>query len=122
MRLPLAMIALGALCGLVSGCGCSKEAPPVDDGTPSRMKDAAYTNRLNELHDAQVAVASEAAAIKAAIAALGSNPESRTEYADLTNRLSKCVDRAKTAKRQAFDTVRARILKESAENKANLKK
>ena len=118
MRFAFSIVALCALCAFVSGCGCSKEK----EAPVPRMEDPAYTNALVELHGEQVAIAGKAGEIRAKIAALGEEPEKSPEYADLTNRLAQCEAEAKAAKARAFETVRARILKESLENKENLKK
>lgn len=123
MALRLAILTLGALCCLFSGCGCSKERPAATekDGIPPRMKDAAYTNRLVQLHDAQRQIAAQAAAIRAEIEKLGPEAEKKPEYAALTNRLADCTAAFVKARQEALGTVRARILKESGQ-KGNLKK
>ena len=70
MRLYLSMLALCAASLLVSGCGCSKEKTAAD-GVPARMKDAAYTNQLMQIHKGHIAVANRAAALRAKIAKMG---------------------------------------------------
>ena len=119
MFLRASIIAVGALCCLFSGCGCSKEKK----GTvvPSRMEDAAYTNRLVQLHDGRAAAAAEAAAIRAQIEKLGPNAAQKPEYAALTNRLAQCAAASERIRKETLTTIRSRILKESAE-KGNLKK
>ena len=121
MRMRLSIIALGALCYLFSGCGCSKEKPAAGDGVPPRMKDAAYTNRLTKLHDAQKSIAAQSVAIHAEIAKLGQGAEKTPEYIALTNRLAQCAAKAAQTRQEILGTVRARILEESGQ-KGNLKK
>ena len=122
----VAIIALGALCCLFSGCGgCSKEPKPpaVDDGIPPRMKDAAYTNQLVQLQAGRRAVAVKVATIRAKLAKLGPEAEKRPEYADLTNQLAQCEAASKRIRREAATTVRARVLQEAeSAKKGNLKK
>jgi hypothetical protein len=120
MRFGFPVIALAALCALLSGCGCSREKKPVD-GPAGRMEDAAYTNRLVKLRSEQASVASEIAAIKAKIAKLGDDAVKKPEYVDLTNRLAKCESEAKSVQNAARQAVRARILKDAAK-KGDLKK
>ena len=126
MLLRVAIIALGALCCLFSGCGgCSKEQkPPVaDDGIPPRMKDVAYTNQLVQLQEGRRAVAVTVAAIRAKLAKLGPEAEDRPEYADLTNKLAQCEAESKRIRREAATMVRARVLQEAGPvQKGNLKK
>lgn len=121
MRKLIAVVALCAMCGLISGCGCSREKPQ-PDGIPERMKDAAYTNALITLHGEKKAVAGRAAAIRAKIAALGENAKGSAEYVDLTNQLAKCEADAAAIQKDAVRTVRARILKEKSAGKGNLSK
>lgn len=120
MRFGFSVIALAALCSLLSGCGCSREKKPVD-GPAERMEDAAYTNKLVKLRSGQSSIASEIAAIKAKIAKLGDDAAKRPEYSDLTNRLAKCESKAKSMRDAARQAVRARILKDAAK-KGDLKK
>ena len=89
MRFGFHVIALAALCSLLSGCGCSREKKSVD-GPAERMEDAAYTNKLMNLRSEQASIASEIAAIKAKIAKLGDDAAKMPEYVDLTNRLAMC--------------------------------
>ena len=122
MVFRLTMVALGALCCLFAGCGCSKEKPSAaQDGIPPRMKDAAYTNQLVQLHDTQRQIAAQAAAIRAQIEKLGPEAEKKPEYVTLTNRLAECVAALAKVRQDALGTIRARILKESGQ-KGNLKK
>lgn len=88
---------------------------------PARMKDAAYTNQLVQLHAGRRAVAMRASAIRKKIAALGKGAESKPEYAALTNELEKCKAESERIRKDAFTTVRARILKDSVK-KGDLKK
>ena len=117
------IVALGALCCFFSGCGCSREKPePVQDG-PSRMKDAAYTNQLVQLHEGRKAVAVKVAAIRAKLAKLGPEAEKSPEYADLTNQLAQCEAESKRIRKEAVTAVRTRVLKEAeSAPKGNLKK
>lgn len=118
------ILALCALCGFLSGCGCSKESKPSDgDGLPPRMRDAAYTNKLVSLHGSRSAIAARAANIRARIAKLGDDARGSAEYADLTNQLAQCEAETAKVKREAISTIRARILKEKADaKKGDLKK
>ena len=125
MLLRVAIIALGALCCLFSGCGgCSKEQKPlvVDDGIPPRMKDAAYTNQLVQLQEGRRAVAVKVAAIRAKLSKLGPEAEKSPEYADLTNQLAQCEAESKRIRREAATTVRARVLQEAGPVKKKKKK
>ena len=124
MLFRIAIIALGALCCLVSGCGgCSKEQKPpvVDDGVPPRMKDPAYTNQLVQLQRRQRTVAAQMAALQAKIEGLGSEAKTKPEYADLTNRLAQCEAELERVRKETLLTVRTRLQKDSAK-KDNLKK
>jgi len=117
------ILALCALCGFLSGCGCSKEEPQPSGGVPPRMQDAAYTNRLVSLHCSRSAIAARAANIRARIAKLGDDARGSAEYADLTNQLARCEAETAKVKREAISTIRARILKEKADaKKGDLKK
>jgi len=120
MKFGFPLIALAALCSLLSGCGCSREKKSVD-GPAERMEDAAYTNKLMNLRSEQASIASEIAAIKAKIAKLGDDAARKPEYVDLTNRLAKCELEAKSMRNAARQAVRARILKDAAK-KGDLKK
>ena len=90
----MAIIALGALCCLFSGCGgWSKEQTPpvaVDEDNPPRMQDPAYTNRLATLRGLQKTLVSQMAALQAKIQGLGAEAKTKPEYADLANRLAQC--------------------------------
>ena len=121
MAVRLAIIALGALCGLFSGCGCSKEKPTEADGIPPRMKDATYTNRLATIHGKLRQIAAQSAAIRAEIEKLGPEAGKAPEYVALTNRLAQSEAELVKARQEALGMVRARILKESGQ-KGNLKK
>ena len=121
MRYPIAILALCALCGFLSGCGCSKESKPVE-GLPPRMQDPAYTNRLVSLHDRRSAIAAKAADIRARIEKLGDAAKGSAEYADLTNRLAQCEAETANIKKEAMSTIRARILKEKSAKKGDLTK
>lgn len=121
MRYPISILALCALCGFLSGCGCSKESQPVDD-LPPRMQDPAYTNRLVSLHDSRRALAAKAAGIRAKIAKLGEEAKGSAEYADLTNQLAQCEAETANVKKEAISTIRARILKEKSAKKGDLTK
>ena len=121
MRYPIAILALCALCGFLSGCGCSKESKPVDS-LPPRMQDPAYTNRLVSLHDKRVAIVSKAARIRAEIAKLGEDAKGSAEYADLTNQLARCEAENTSVKKETISTIRARILKEKSAKKGDLTK
>lgn len=114
----IAMIALGAMCCIFSGCGCSKEN---DDGTPSRMDDAAYTNRLMEIHRSRNAVAAKVAALRGRIEKLGSEAKGSPEYIDLTNQLAQCMAESDRLRNTAVNAIRSRLLKESNQ-KDNFKK
>ena len=119
MRMPLAIVALGALCCLFSGCGCSKEKPV--DAVPVRMKDAAYTNQLAQLHAQRASLAAVEAGLREKIEKLGANAEQKPEFADLTNRLAQCRADSERLRREAMMTVRARIQRDAA-GKGDLKK
>ena len=124
MLLRIAIVALGALCCLVSGCGgCSKEQKPpvVDDGVPPRMKDPAYTNQLVQLQRRQRTVAAQMAALQLKIEGLGAEAKTKPEYADLTNRLAQCEAELERVRKETLLTVRTRLQKDSAK-KDNLKK
>ena len=123
MLLRVAIIALGALCCLFSGCGgCSKEPKPVvDDGVPPRMKDPAYTNHLVQLQGRQKALVSQMAALQAKIQGMGAEAQKKPEYADLTNRLAQCGAELERVRKETLLAVRTRLLKDSAK-KDNLKK
>ena len=117
----IAIIALGAVCCIFSGCGCSKEK--AGGGAYSRMQDAAYTNQLAQLKDRQVSVAAQASALRAKIEALGAEGKAGNtpEYADLTNQLAQCSREADRIRKEAQMTIRARLMKEAGP-KRNLKK
>ena len=125
MLLRVAIIALGALCCLFSGCGgCSKEQKPsaaVDEGNPPRMQDTAYTNRLVQLRGRQKALVSQMAVLQAKVQGLGAEAQTKPEYADLTNRLAQCGAELERVRKETLLAVRARLLKDSAK-KGNLKK
>ena len=123
MLFRIAIVALSALCCLVSGCGgCSKEPKPVvDDGVPPRMKDPAYTNQLVQLQRRQKTVAAQMTALQSKIERLGAEAKARPEYADLTNRLAQCEAELERVRKETLLTVRTRLLKDS-EKKDNLKK
>ena len=119
----VALCAMGCLC--FPGCGCSKEKPKdgAVKGEPSRMQDAAYTNQLVQLHEGRKAVALKVAAIRAKLAKLGPESEKSPEYADLTNQLAMCEAESKRIRKEAFTTVRTRVLQEAGPaTKGNLKK
>ena len=121
MLLRIAIIALGALCCLFTGCdGCSKK-PAVDDGVPPRMKDSAYTNQLVQLQRRQKTFAAQIAALQSQVEGLGAEAKTRPEYVDLTNRLAQCEAGLERVRKETLLTVRARLLKDSAK-KDNLKK
>ena len=125
MLLRVAIIALGALCCLFSGCGgCSKEQKPpaaVDEGNPPRMQDPAYTNRLVQLRGRQKSLVSQMAALQAKIKGMGAEAQTKPEYADLTNRLAQCGAELERVRKETLLAVRTRLLKDSAK-KDNLKK
>ena len=124
MLLRMAIIALGALCCLFSGCGgCSKEPkPPVaDEGNLPRIQDPAYTNRLVQMRERQKEIVSQMAALQAKIQGLGAEAQTKPEYADLTNRLARCGAELERVRKETLLAVRARLLKDSAK-KGNLKK
>ena len=124
MLLRIAIVALGALCCLVSGCGgCSKEQKPpvVDDGVPPRMKDPAYTNQLVQLQRRQKTVAAQMAALQAKIEGLGSEAKTKPEYADLTNRLARCGAELERVRKETLLTVQTRLQADSSK-KDDLKK
>ena len=115
----ISIIALCALSMLLSGCGCSREKKPVEEGR-IRMSDASYTNSLAKLRGERVSVATKIAAIKAKIEKLGKDASSSPEYTVLTNDLAKCRAEAETIRKKTQMTVRNRLLKD-AEKKGNLK-
>ena len=115
----IAIIAIGALCCLFSGCGCSKEKPA--DEMPVRMKDAVYTNQLAQLHAQRTSLAAVEAGIRAEIEKLGANAAQKPGYADLTNRLAKCRADSERLRKETLMTVRARIQRDAA-GKGDLKK
>ena len=124
MLFRISIVALSALCCLVSGCGgCSKEPKPpvVDDGVPPRMKDPAYTNQLVQLQGRQKKVAAQMAALRLKIEGLGAEAKGKPEYADLTNRLAQCEAELERVRKETLLTVRTRLLKD-ASKKDNLKK
>lgn len=123
MLFRIAIVALSALCCLVSGCGgCSKEPKPVvDDGVPPRMKDPAYTNQLVQLQRRQKKAAAQMAALQTKIEELGAEAKTKPEYVDLTNRLAWCEAELERVRKETLLTVRTRLLKDS-EKKDNLKK
>ena len=124
MLLRVAIIALGALCCLFSGCGgCSKEPKPpaTDEGHPPRIQDPAYTNRLVQLRGRQKAIVSQMASLQAKIQGLGTEAQTKPEYADLTNRLARCGAEHERGRKETLLAVRTRLLKDSAK-KDNLKK
>ena len=123
MLFRISIVALSALCCLVSGCGgCSKEPKPVvDDGVPPRMKDPAYTNQLVQLQGRQKKVAAQMAALQAKIEGLGAEAKDKPEYADLTNRLAQCEAELERVRKETLLTVRTRLLKD-ASKKDNLEK
>lgn len=123
MLFRISIVALSALCCLVSGCGgCSKEPKPVvDDGVPPRMKDPAYTNQLVQLQGRQKKVVAQMAALKSKIEGLGAEAKGKPEYADLTNRLAQCEAELERVRKETLLTVRTRLLKD-ASKKDNLKK
>ena len=120
MMRTISMIALAALASLLSGCGCSREKKPVD-GVAARMKDAAYINRLAQIHADKVTVASRTAEIKAAIKRLGKDAVRSPEYVDLTNRLAGCKAEAEMLNKAARMMVLDRLRSDS-KSKGNLKK
>lgn len=115
----LSIVALGALCGMLSGCGCSKEKAPPPSDAEIRMRDVEYTNRLAQIRDAQVSAAVRAAAIRAELEKFGTDASNRPEYADLTNRLARCEAEAEAARLAARNAVRARLLKDAAAKKGS---
>jgi outer membrane PBP1 activator LpoA protein len=122
MKFYLQLLAVGALCCVLSGCGCSKEQSHTEEEKiPPRMRDVVYTNQLSQFHKGRVAVANRAAAIRAKIAELGKEAEKSPEYAVLTNELAKCEAQSKAIRQDAMTTIRARILKDAAK-KGDLKK
>ena len=120
MKFRVPIIALCALCCLLSGCGCSKEKEAAG-GVPPRMEDAAYTNRLMELNGAQKSVAARMADIRAKISRLGEGAKGSPEYASLTNQLVQCMEEAGRLRKTTLNVIRTRVMKESAQ-KGNLKK
>ena len=123
MLFRIAIVALSALCCLVSGCGgCSKEPTPVvDDGVPPRMKDPAYTNQLVQLQGRQKVVAAQMATLQSKIEGLGAEAKDKPEYTDLTNRLAQCEAELERVRKETLLTVRTRLLKD-ASKRDNLKK
>ena len=123
MLFRIAIVALSALCCLVSGCGgCSKEPKPVvDDGVPPRMKDPAYTNQLVQLQGRQKKIAAQMAALQSKIERLGAEAKTKPEYADLTNRLAQCEAELERVRKETLLTVRTRLQADSA-TKGDLKK
>ena len=119
MLARIAIIALGAACCLFSGCGCSKDKAV--SGIPSRMEDAAYTNRLIQLRAEQTAVAAKMAELKAKLEQFTQNEKGSPEYADLTNRLAQSVIEADRIRKTTLNTIRTRLMKEAAQ-KGNFKK
>ena len=113
MRFGFPVIALAALCSLLSGCGCSRERNPVD-GPAERMEDAAYTNNLVKLRSGRSSIASEIAAIKAKIAKLGDDAAKMPEYVDLTNRLAMCESESRLMQKATQQAVRERLLRNSS--------
>lgn len=111
---------LCVLCGFLSGCGCSKE-PDVRESDVPRMEDPVYTNALVSLRDAKASLAGKAEVIRAKIAKLGEGAKDTAEYAQLTNELARCAAEADKVRKEALQTVRARILKENAAKKGGLK-
>ena len=113
----LSIIALGALCCLFSK---EKEAP---GDIPSRMQDAAYTNRLVQLRGRQAALAAQVAALQEKIEKLGAEAKAAgaPEYVDLTNRLAQCRSEVEQVRTEAIVAIRTRIMKESDQQR-NLKK
>jgi len=121
MLLRFSVIALGALCCLFSGCGCSKEKKPGE--VQPRMQDAAYTNELVQLQRRETDIAVQAAALQAKIGKLGAEAKANgtSEYVDLTNRLARCRQEAERIRKEKLMAVRVRVMKES-DQKRNLKK
>lgn len=124
MAYRIAIIALGALCSIFSGCGCSKEKPKgAGEVATSRLQDAAYTNRLVQLRAEQAAAAAKAAEVRARIAKLGTEAEKSAAYIDLTNQLARCEAETQRIRKETLTTIRARVLKEAeSAKKGNLKK
>ena len=117
----LAIVALGAVCCLFSGCGgCSKDKGG-EPSVQSRMEDSDYTNRLVQIHGRLKGVAANAAAIRAQLEKLGTDAEGKPEYVDLTNRLAQCETEKQRIRKEALLAVRARIAKDSPK-KSDLKK
>jgi len=124
MLFRISIVALSALCCLITGCGgCSKEPKPpvVDDGIPPRMKDPAYTNQLVQLQGRQKKVAARMAALRSKIEGLGAEAKGKPEYADLTNRLAQCEAELEQVRKETLLTVRTRLQADSA-TKGDLKK
>jgi hypothetical protein len=121
MKYGLQIMAVGALCSVLSGCGCSKERVHKEEKVPARMKDVAYTNQLTQIRKGRVAIANRSALIREKIAKLGKDADKSPEYAVLTNELAKCEAQAAQVRNDAMTTIRARILKDAAK-KGNLKK
>ena len=117
----IAMIALGAVCCIFSGCGCSKEKGE-ETAVPSRMEDAAYTNRLVEIQKSRNAVAAKAAALRVKIKDLGPDAVGTPEFVDLTNQLAKCVGDSEKMRKTALNVIRSRVVKEADVKKGDLKK
>ena len=121
MRLRVSLLALGAICCLFSGCGCSKEEK-AGPGVLPRMQDAAYTNQLVQVQDRKKAVAAQIAALQAQIDRLGANAKKDSpEYVDLTNQLAQCKLQSERLRKEALMTIRARVVKDAA-SKGNLNK
>lgn len=120
MRVRIPIIALGALCSILSGCGCSKDKKP-EGGVPSRMEDAVYTNELVQLRGNRTAVAAKAAILRARIESLGADAAGTPEYVELTNRLAQCDAEAERLRATTMSVIRTRIIKDAAQ-KGNLKK
>jgi hypothetical protein len=114
MKLRFSIIALGALCCLFSGCGCSKEKK-ADDAVLPRMEDPAYTNQLVQLRGDKAAVANKLAALKKKIDDLGKEAVGTAEYIGLTNQLAQCEKEADSLRKKTLNAVRERIMKESAQ-------
>ena len=115
------MIALGAVCCIFSGCGCSKEKGD-EMSVPSRMEDAAYTNQLKQLLDNRNVLAAKSAALREKIRNLGSEAQGAPEFIDLTNQLAKCVGDSEKMRKTALNAIRTRVMKEADVKKGDLKK
>ena len=119
MEFRVPIIALCALCSILSGCGCSKDKKP--EGVPSRMEDAVYTNELVQLRGNQTAVAAKAAILRARIERLGADAAGTPEYTELTNQLAQCAAEAERLRKTTMSVIHTRIIKDAAQ-KGNLKK